>query len=390
MADDEGIRRDWLEKDFYKSLGVSKKATAAEIKKAYRKLARELHPDANPDNKRAEERFKEVSEAYDVLSDDKQRMKYDEVRELYGSGGFRMPGGGQGGGFSMSDLGDLFGQSGGQGGFSDVFGGLFGRGGSRQQRPRRGSDIESEVTLSFADALNGVTLPLRLTNEAACPTCRGTGAKPGTSPRVCPSCNGTGSTTRSQGGFAFSEPCQQCHGRGAVIDNPCPQCRGTGHAPSTRTVQARVPAGVKDGQRIRLKGKGAPGDRGGPGGDLYIVVHVTAHPVFARDGDNFLIELPVSFTEAALGSEVRVPIPAGGTVMLKVPAGTANGRTFRIRGKGAQRRDGGRGDLLAKVTVTVPPTLTGDQRAAVEALATASAVTDPRAELNAKIAQAGR
>lgn len=395
MAEDEGIRRDWLEKDYYKSLGVPKTATAPEIKKAYRKLARKLHPDANPDNKRAEERFKEVSEAYDVLSDEKSRAKYDEVRELARSGGFRRPGpgGGQGqGGFTMSDLGDIFGQAGaGQGGgFADMFGGLFNRGGSRQPRARRGSDIESEVTLSFGDALNGVTLPLRLSSEAPCPLCHGTGAKPGTSPRACPSCGGSGSTTRSQGGFAFSEPCRQCHGSGVMIDDPCPQCHGSGHTNQTRTVNARVPAGVKDRQRIRLKGQGGPGENGGPAGDLYIVVHVSPHPVFTRDGDNFTLDLPVSFPEAALGAEVRVPTPAGATVTLKLPPGTANGRVFRVRGKGAKHRDGTFGDLLARVSVAVPATLTTEQRQAVEALAAASNGANPRAELDAKIAAAGR
>ena len=393
MAEDEGIRRDWLEKDYYKSLGVPKTATAPELKKAYRKLARKLHPDANPDNKRAEERFKEVSEAYDVLSDEKSRAKYDEVRELAKSGGYRMsgPGGGRSpGGFSMSDLGDLFGQgaAGQGGGFSDVFGGLFNRGGQRQPRARRGADAGSEVTLSFSDALHGVTLPLQLTNEAACSLCQGTGARPGTAPRACPSCGGSGSTTRSQGGFAFSEPCRQCHGSGVVIDDPCPQCRGSGHAPQTRTVTARVPAGVKDRQRIRLKDKGGPGEYGGPAGDLYIVVHVRPHPVFVREGDNFTLELPVSFSEAALGAEVRVPTPAGAAVTLKLPPGTASGRTFRVREKGAPRRDGGFGDLLARVSIAVPVTLTPEQLQAVQALATASDGANPRADLEAKIATA--
>lgn len=393
MAEDEGIRRDWLEKDYYKSLGVPKTATAPELKKAYRKLARKLHPDANPDNKRAEERFKEVSEAYDVLSDEKSRAKYDEVRELAKSGGFRSPGpgGGRGaGGFSMSDLGDLFGQGGqGQGaGFSDVFGGIFNRGGSRQPRARRGADVESEATLSFFDALNGVTLSLQLTNEAACSLCHGSGARPGTTPRACPSCGGSGSTTRSQGGFAFSEPCRQCHGSGIVIDDPCPQCHGSGHSPQARTVTARVPAGVKDRQRIRLKDKGAPGENGGPSGDLYIVVHVRPHPVFVREGDNFTLELPVSFAEAALGAEVRVPTPAGAAVTLKLPPGTANGRTFRVREKGAPRRGGGFGDLLARVSIAVPTSMSPEQRAAVEALAAASNGANPRGELEAKIATA--
>lgn len=395
MADDEGIRRDWLEKDYYKALGVPKTAKPEEIKKAYRKLARKLHPDANPDNKRAEERFKEVSEAYDVLSDEKQRKKYDEVRDLYGSGGFRIPrpgggGGGGGGGFSMSDLGDMFGQGAANagGGLGDMFGGLFGRGSTRQRQPRRGADIESEATLGFFEALHGVTLPLRLTSEAVCTYCHGSGAKPGTVPKACPTCGGTGSVTRSQGGFAFSQPCPQCHGRGVVIEDPCPHCGGTGHAPQTRTVQAKVPAGVRDGQRIRLKGKGGPGDSGGPSGDLYIVIHVTPHPVFGRDGDNFTIDLPVSFPEAALGAKVKVPLPSGGTVTLVVPAGTSSGRVFRVRGKGAPRAGRPTGDLLVRVEVGVPKALDADQRAAVEALAAASSGADPRADLMQRVAAA--
>jgi len=399
MADDEGIRRDWLEKDYYKSLGVPKTSTQTEIKKAYRKLARKLHPDANPDNKRAEERFKEVSEAYDVLSDEKQRKKYDEARELYGSGGFRIPrpgGGGPGGsgGFSMSDLGDLFGQGGsagaGGGGLGDLFGGIFNRGGQRRAQPRRGSDIESEATLGFFDALTGVTLPLRLTSEAVCSACHGSGARAGTVPQTCPTCSGTGSVTRSQGGFAFSQPCPQCHGRGVVITDPCPQCQGSGHAPHTRTVNAKVPAGVRDGQRIRLKGKGATGENGGPDGDLYILVHVTPHPVFGRDGSNLTLDLPVSFTEAALGAEIRVPVPLGGTVTLRLPAGTANGRVFRVRGKGVPRRSGEAGDLLVRAIVQVPTTLTDDQRRVLAEFASAGAETDPRAELVSRIEQAGK
>lgn len=397
MADDEGIRRDWLEKDYYKSLGVPKTATQAEIKKSYRKLARKLHPDANPDNKRAEERFKEVSEAYDVLSDEKQRKKYDEARELYGSGGFRIPrpgGGGGPGGFSMSDLGDIFGQAtgaAGAGGLGDMFGGIFNRGGQRRPQPRRGSDIESEATLGFFDALRGVTLPLRLTSEAVCTACRGSGARAGTVPQACPTCSGTGSVTRSQGGFAFSQPCPECHGRGVVIADPCPQCQGSGHAPHTRTVNAKVPAGVRDGQRIRLKGKGAPGENGGPDGDLYIVVHVTPHPVFGRDGVNLTLDLPVSFAEAALGAEIRVPVPLGGTVTLRLPPGTANGRVFRVRGKGAPRRGQEAGDLLVRVVVQVPSALTDDQRQALEAFASTAAATGvgPRAELLSRIEQAG-
>ena len=382
----ENIRREWLEKDYYKALGVPKDAKAADIKKAYRKLARELHPDANPENKKAEERFKEVSEAYDVLGDVEQRKHYDEARELYGSGGRfgGMPGGFGGGGgggrtYTNADFGDLFGGGAG-GGFSDVFSGLFNRGGGSRQ-PRRGSDIESEVTLHFNDALHGVTLPLRLASDGICATCGGTGARPGSTPKPCPACQGSGARVHNQGGFAFSEPCQECHGRGLLIEDPCPNCHGSGQATSTHTIHARIPAGVKDSQRIRLKGKGSPGSSGGPNGDLYILVHVDKHPVFGRDGDNVTINLPVAFDEAALGANVKVPTPDGTTVTLKVPPGTSNGRKFRVKGKGAHPKGKTPGDLLVTVTVDVPAELSQEARDAVDALRLARGSHDPRAEI---------
>jgi molecular chaperone DnaJ len=364
--------KDYLEKDYYKVLGVPKTATQDEIKKSYRKLARKYHPDANRGDSDAEDRFKGISEAYDVLSDEKRRKEYDEARSLFGGG--RPRGGGQGGfGF---DLGDLFGNPGttGTGGpppggtgerIGDLFGGLFGR---RQagQRPRRGADVESEITLTFAEALDGRTVPLRLTSEAACPTCRGTGAKAGTVPRVCPRCEGTGQESRNAGGFAFSEPCRECHGRGLVVDDPCTTCYGSGRAQSTRTIQARIPAGVSDGQRIRLKGKGAPGESGGPAGDLYVHVHVKPHRVFARSGDNLTIKVPVTFPEAALGAEIKVPIHKGQPKTVRIPAGTPNGRVLRVRGQGALRRDGTRGDLLVTVEVHVPSEMDEPTREAME------------------------
>ena len=386
------MNKDWLEKDFYKVLGVDKGAPADEIKKKYRKLARELHPDKNPDNPKAEERFKEVSEAYDVLSDDKKRAEYDEARTLFASGGgfgrggygggYGSPGG-FGGGASY-DFGDVFGAD--EGGLGDILGNIFSRGrggggGRRAQAPRRGQDVESEITLGFSEALDGVTVPLRLASDAACDSCKGTGARAGTVPRVCPSCQGSGQTTRNAGGFAFAEPCTACAGRGLIVDDPCPSCRGSGRGVSTRTVQARIPAGVKDGARIRLKGKGAPGERGGANGDLYVVVHVTPHPVFARKGDNLTVTVPVTFAEAALGGQVSVPVTGGGTVTLKIPAGTANGRTFRVRGKGVTRKDGTRGDLLATVDVQVPSGLTDEAREALERFVKASGGEDPRKDL---------
>ncbi len=380
--------KDFLEKDYYKVLGVPKDATEAEIKKAYRKLARENHPDANKGDPKAEERFKEISEAADVLSDPKRRKEYDEARTLFGNGAFRGPGGAGGqGGFGF-DLGDLFGGGGGQGGgfgggLGDVFGGLFGGrgGGAARTQPRRGQDIETEVTLSFTEAVHGETVPLRLSSQAPCKACSGTGDKNGT-PRVCPTCVGTGQVSRGGGGgFSLTDPCVDCKGRGLIAQDACEVCKGSGRARSSRTMQARIPAGVSDGQRVRLRGKGAPGERGGPAGDLYVVVHVKPHPVFGRRGDNLTVTVPVSFPEAALGGEIRVPTLGGPPVTLKLPPGTPNGRTLRARGKGAVRKDGTRGDLLVTVEVAVPPTVEGKALDALEAYRDATADTDPRAEL---------
>ncbi|MEV1169856.1 molecular chaperone DnaJ [Nonomuraea sp. NPDC049784] len=381
--------KDYLEKDYYAVLGVPKTATAEEIKKAYRKLARQYHPDSNQGDPSKEAKFKEVSEAYDVLSDTKRRKEYDEARTLFGSGvGGQRPGGG---GFSF-DFGDLFGgtgqgTSGGAGErLGDLFGGLFNRGGgttrtSTTTRPRRGQDIESEVTLTFTEAAEGTTVSLRLTSSAACAACTGTGAKAGTTPRVCPTCDGTGAASRNLGNFAFSEPCRDCKGRGLIVDDPCPVCEGSGRAKSTRTIQARIPAGVADGQRVKLKAKGAPGENGGPAGDLYILTHVKPHAVFGRSGENLTITVPVTFTEAALGAEIKVPILKGMPVTLRIPAGTPNGRTFRVRGRGVTRKDGTKGDLLASVEVMVPKTLDDKSRELLSEFNTATAGEDPRAEL---------
>ncbi|MFJ8826086.1 molecular chaperone DnaJ [Streptomyces sp. NPDC102467] len=390
--------KDFIEKDYYKVLGVPKDATDAEIKKAYRKLARENHPDANKGNEKAEERFKEISEANDVLGDPKKRKEYDEARALFGNGGFRPgPGGGGGGTFNF-DLGDLFGggpqgQSQGQGGsggfgggIGDVFGGLFNRGGAgagTRVQPRRGQDIESEVSLSFTEAVDGATVPLRMSSQSPCKACSGTGDKNGT-PRVCPTCVGTGQVSRGGGGgFSLTDPCVDCKGRGLIAETPCEVCKGSGRAKSSRTMQVRIPAGVSDGQRIRLRGKGAPGERGGPAGDLYVVVHVDTHPVFGRKGDNLTVTVPVTFTEATLGGEVKLPTLGGPSVTLKLPPGTPNGRTMRARGKGAVRKDGTRGDLLVTVEVAVPQEqdLTDEARSALESFRKATEDTDVRAEL---------
>ncbi|RKS06239.1 molecular chaperone DnaJ [Nocardiopsis sp. Huas11] len=378
--------KDYLEKDYYKVLGVSKTASKDEIKQSYRKLARESHPDANTEDPKAEDRFKEISEAYNVLSDEKRRKEYDEARSLFG-GAYR-PGGGAGpGGF---DMGDLFGQ--GPGGASggerlgDIFGGLFGgrgRGGGAT-RSRRGADVETETTLSFREAAEGVTRSFQLASDAPCATCKGTGAKAGTAPRMCPKCTGTGHENTNLGGFSLSEPCSECKGRGLVVDDPCATCHGSGRGKSTRTIQTRIPGGVSDGQRIRIKGKGAPGEHGGPAGDLYVVVHVKGHQVFGRSGDNITITVPVTFPEAALGSEVRIPTLNGFPVTVKIPQGTQNGHKLRVRGKGATRKDGTLGDMLVTVEVTVPKTLNGDAREALEKFRAATSDYDPRDGLEAR------
>jgi len=363
--------RDWMDKDFYGELGVSSDASAAEIKKAYRKLARELHPDANPDDSKAEARFKSVSEAHGILADPAKRKEYDEARALFASGGGR---GFAGGAASPQDfdLNDLFGTAGGgagfqtaPGGFSDLFGGLFNKSGRPgASRPQRGSDVETEVRLDFAEATKGAVVPLRLTSPAPCTTCHGSGAKPGTHPRTCPTCGGAGVVTRNQGAFGFSEPCRDCRGTGSLVDDPCPDCRGTGATTRTRTITVRVPSGVNDGQRIRLAGQGEAGLRGAPSGDLFVTVHVNAHAVFRRDGNNLTLTVPVSFAELALGTTLSVPT-LDGRVGVKVPAGTADGRTLRVRGRGVSKRDGTTGDLLVTVEVAVPTTL---DEAAQEAL----------------------
>jgi molecular chaperone DnaJ len=391
--------QDWVDKDFYKVLGVPKTAGQDEIKKAYRTLARELHPDHNKDNKGAEERFKQVSEAYDVLSDPARRKEYDETRDLFGGrapGGFGFPGGtGSPTGGVPFDLSDLLNQSGaaGAGGVGDLFGTIFsGRGGGRPPGtgPRRGSDVESQVTLGFREAADGVTVPLRMTSAAACDACHGTGARAGTVPRVCPSCEGTGQVSRSAGRFGIAEPCRECRGRGLVVDDPCPVCLGSGRGQRSTTMNVRVPAGVRDGQRIKLKGKGAPGERGGPAGDLYVTVHVTPDAVFGRSADNLTITVPITFTEAALGAAISVPTLGGAPVTVKLPPGTPNGRTLRVRGKGVPRKDGTRGDLLVSVEVAVPQRIDGKAKQALEAFAEATAGDDVRADLMRAAAESAR
>jgi molecular chaperone DnaJ len=371
------------QKDYYKTLGVPKTATAAEIKKAYRELARKYHPDANKGSTDAEERFKEITEAYNVVSDEKQRKEYDEARSMFG--GFRVPTGSRGGagtaGTGNFDLGDLFGGE----GLGDVIGGIFrgGRpgGGGAASRARRGADVETETSLTFGDAIDGATVSLRLTGEGPCPVCHGTGAKAGTVPKVCPDCHGTGQQSRNLGGFGLSEPCKTCRGRGLVVEDPCPSCSGSGRAMSSRTIQARIPAGVADGQRIRIPGKGAPGEHGGKPGDLYVRVHVTPHPVFGRTGDNLTVTVPVTMPELALGAEIKVPTHRGAAVTVRVPPGTPNGQVLRVPGRGVRRKDGTLGALLATVEVVVPQDLNKKARSALEDLRIATSEADPREDL---------
>ncbi len=364
-------QREWFEKDYYKTLGVSSTATAKEITSAYRKLAKKHHPDTNPGG---EETFKEISAAYDVLGEPDRRKEYDEVRTMgptAGTGGF--PGGfggpGAGGTYRVEDMGDL----------GDLFGGLFNRGGRRgggATGPQRGSDVETELHLSFEDAVAGVTTSVHLTTDARCHTCAGSGSAPGTQPATCPRCGGTGSLQDNQGLFSLSQICPQCGGRGTVVTTPCPTCSGTGVEHRNRSVKVRIPAGVEDGQRIRVKGRGAAGRGNAPSGDLYVVVRVDRHGLFGRRGRNLTLSVPVSYPEATLGTTLTVPTLTE-PVTLRVPAGTPSGRTFRVKGRGVPAgKKTGTGDLLVTVEVVIPEDLTDEQRAAVEALA---AVVEPPA-----------
>jgi molecular chaperone DnaJ len=382
--------KDYVEKDYYKALGVTKDASQAEIKKVYRKLARELHPDKNPGDAQAEARFKEVSEAYDVLSDPNKRKEYDEAQSLFAGGGLGGFGGfGGGAGRRRSgvnfDVSDLFGGSG-SGNLNDLFDGLFGGGGgrttSRTAGPSRGQDASADVTLGFEEAVRGVTMPLRLSGPATCKTCGGSGARPGTAPRRCPNCGGSGFVNRNQGAFGFSEPCVECRGSGQIVDDPCPDCHGSGATTQVRTINVRIPAGVRDGAKVRIPGKGTPGAHGGPAGDLYVTVHVEPHKLFGRSGDDLTLTVPITFTEAALGSTLRVPT-LDGSVALKIAAGTPSGRTLRVRGRGVHRR-GRTGDLLVTVEVAVPTHLDEAARDALEQFATAQ-TDDPRPEITAAL-----
>ena len=371
-------QREWFEKNYYETLGVSETASDKEIKKAYRKLASENHPDKNPGNAAAEERFKEASAAYDVLGDAEKRKEYDQVRTMGPMGGR----GGGPGGFSFN-----VGDQAGAGGLGDILGSMFGRGargpgGGRGGSaagvgPRRGHDIEAQLTVDFADAVTGIETSLFLTADAQCSTCHGSGAKPGTSPKVCTNCGGRGVVDDNQGFFAMSAPCPVCQGNGVVIEYPCETCRGSGIEKRPREVKTRIPAGVKNGQTIKLKGRGAPGRNGGPNGDLLVELKVKGHDRFGRSGDNLTVTVPVSFAEAALGADIDVPTLEGSTVTLRIKPGTASGSRHRVKGKGihrSTRRGDVDGDLIVTVEVQVPTTLNDAERAAIEALAAATTV----------------
>lgn len=366
-------QRDYFEKDYYGVLGVAKDATAADVAKAYRRLARENHPDAKPGDAAAEARFKEASEANSVLSNPERRAEYDRVRDLVGSGGGFRGFGGAAQGVNV-DLGDLLGQvfgndprgGPGTGGGMGGFGTRVRRGPG--PRARQGRDVETTLTLSFSDALAGVTTTLRVSGRAPCSTCGGSGAAPGTSPVTCTVCGGAGVVASNQGLFSFSEPCTTCGGTGRVIPEPCPTCHGSGSEVRPRDIRARIPAGVREGARIRLAGKGETGDPGAPPGDLFVTVRVEPHPIFERRDDHITLRAPITFAEATLGAKITVPTLGGDPVTLKVPGGTESGRTFRVRGRGVHR-SGATGDLLVTVDVVVPRTTTRAQRKALQAYA---------------------
>ena len=382
--------------DYYKTLGVDKKATHEEIKKAYRKLARKYHPDTNPDDKRAEERFKEISQAHDVLGDPDKRKQYDSGSGPFATGGG--PGGGFGGfgnfdfdGSSMGDiLSNLFGGAGGSGGPGGRAGRSAPAGAGRRARVERGNDLEAQVSITFDQAISGAQIPLQVPMRTTCGTCHGTGAKPGTTPTVCPRCEGRGVESQGQGMFSISQPCSLCGGSGTVIEDPCPTCKGSGAVRTVKRMRVNVPAGVRDGGRIRLAGKGEPGPGGGPPGDLYLIVHVSPSPVFARKGNNLEVEVPLSIPEALRGAEVQVPT-LNGAKTLRVPAGTKHGTVQRLRGEGPPTpgtgsqpgRAGGqsKGDIHYRFLIDVPKELSAEQADAVEAFAKTLDGVDPRARL---------
>lgn len=376
------IQTQWLEKDYYEVLGVPERASDEEISRAYRRLARQLHPDVNPGNKEAEERFKEVSAAYDVIGDAAKRKEYDEARRLLragaGSAFGGAPFGEREGGFTfrVEDLGDL----GDLGGFGGMFGDMFGgRPTARRQSGRRGADLETEVALSFEEAVFGATTEVEVTAEETCSACTGTGARAGTQPTACGTCGGSGMTAQRQGSFSMTRTCPACGGQGSVITDPCGECGGAGRVRRPRRVRVRVPAGVDNGQLIRVPARGNAGRDGGRSGDLYVVVRVADHPTFGRDGQHLTVTVPITYPEAVLGAEVKVPTLDEAPVTIRIPSGTPSGKTFRVPGHGVPRGGGRRGDLLVTAEVVVPQRVSAKERKAVEALAKVTA--SPRAHL---------
>jgi molecular chaperone DnaJ len=360
--------------DYYKTLGVDKRASAEEIKKAYRKLARQYHPDRNPGDKDSEARFKEISQAHDVLGDPEKRKQYDSGTGPFTTGAG--PGGGFGGfgnfDFDGASMGDIL---------SNLFGGsTSGRRVRTKPRPEKGADLEAQVSITFDQAVSGAQVPIQVPMHATCPTCRGTGAKPGTTPKVCPRCEGRGIETQGQGMFSISQPCSLCGGAGTVIEDPCPTCHGSGAVRTVKKLRVNIPAGVKDGSRIRLAGKGEPGRSGGPNGDLYLVTKVSESPTFKRKGDNLEVEVPLTIPEALSGADVKVPTLSGSKT-LRVAPGTASGTVQRLRGEGPPKLSGGgNGDIRYRFVIDVPDHLSDEQQAAVDELSRTFG-EDPRANL---------
>ena len=366
-----------MAKDFYEVLGVSKKASQEEIKKAHRKLVRQYHPDRNPDDKQAEDKFKEIQAAYDVLGDEEKRKEYDAGGGMFGGFGQGSNPFGQGGGQASP-----FGQGGAAGGFGDIFSTIFSRGGGEAAGPERGRDLETDTRISFDDAMNGTQLTVTIPKSERCPTCSGSGAEPGTSPETCPRCGGRGVEAQGQGFFSISQPCPQCQGTGQIIPSPCHTCGGSGLTHQTKRYKVNIPAGVKDGTRIRVAGKGEAGVRGAPSGDLFVTIQVAPSPVFKRLEDgNLEVEVPVSVTEAMRGGTIEVPTLSG-SKRIRVQPGTQNGAIQRLRGEGPPKTDGkNRGDIRYRLNVVIPKELTDDQRRAVDQLAESMNGEDPRAEL---------